>query len=85
MRSVASRAASGFRPAKVAVVTKTTRCEFEQQRYRFAGLSEVDLKQLVRMHAVSDHGLLTCTFAVSMCMHLHLGHLAHAFIQSDLQ
>lgn len=37
-----------FRPAKVAVVTKTTRYEFEQQRYLYAGLSEEDLKQLVR-------------------------------------
>lgn len=37
-----------FRPEKVAVVTKTTRYEFEQQRYRYAGLSEEDLKQLVR-------------------------------------
>lgn len=36
-----------FRPEKVAVVTKTTRYEFEQQRYRYAGLSEEDLKQLV--------------------------------------
>lgn len=36
-----------FKPEKVAVVTKTTRYEFEQQRYRYAGLSEEDLKQLV--------------------------------------
>lgn len=36
-----------FQPEKVAVVTKTTRYEFEQQRYRYAGLSEEDLKQLV--------------------------------------
>lgn len=36
-----------FRPERVAVVTKTTRYEFEQQRYRYAGLSEEDLKQLV--------------------------------------
>lgn len=40
---------AGFRPEKVAVVTKTTRYEFEQQRYRYAGLSEEDLKQLVRI------------------------------------
>lgn len=37
-----------FKPERVAVVTKTTRYEFEQQRYRYAGLSEEDLKQLVR-------------------------------------
>lgn len=43
----ASRADSGFKPSKVAVVTKTTRYEFEQQRYFYAGLSEEDLKQLV--------------------------------------
>lgn len=41
---------SEFKPEKVAVVTKTTRYEFEQQRYRYAGLSEEDLKQLVRPH-----------------------------------
>ncbi len=44
---VASQAERGFKPAKVAVVTKTTRYEFELQRYRYAGLSEEDLKQLV--------------------------------------
>lgn len=43
----AIQADSGFRPSKVAVVTKTTRYEFEQQRYLCAGLSEEDLKQLV--------------------------------------
>lgn len=37
----------GFRPSRVVVVAKTTRYEFEQQRYRFAGLSEDDLRQLV--------------------------------------
>ncbi|CAL8321936.1 unnamed protein product [Lota lota] len=58
MRSVASRAVSGFRPSKVAVVTKTTRCEFEQQRYRFAGLSEVDLTQLLALKGSSYSGLL---------------------------
>jgi len=46
---VASQAECGFKPAKVAVVTKTTRYEFEQQRYRYAGLSEEDLKQLVSL------------------------------------
>lgn len=40
-------AGGGFWPARVAVVVKTTRYEFEQQRYRYAGLSEEDLKQLV--------------------------------------
>lgn len=40
-------AGGGFRPARVAVVVKTTRYEFEQQRYRYAGLCEEDLKQLV--------------------------------------
>lgn len=43
----ALQADSGFRPSKVAVVTKTTRYEFEQQRYLCAGLSEENLKQLV--------------------------------------
>lgn len=47
---VASQAECGFKPAKVAVVTKTTRYEFEQQRYRYAGLSEEDFKQLVSRH-----------------------------------
>lgn len=42
-----SQPKAGFKPEKVAVVTKTTRYEFEQQRYRYAGLSEEDLKQLV--------------------------------------
>ncbi|KAK0154124.1 NAD kinase 2, mitochondrial [Merluccius polli] len=58
MRGVASRPVSGFKPSKVAVVTKTTRYEFEQQRYRFAGLSEVDLKQLLAMKGSSYSGLL---------------------------
>lgn len=40
-------AGGGFRPERVAVVVKTTRYEFEQQRYRYAGLCEEDLKQLV--------------------------------------
>lgn len=43
-----SQPKSGFKPERVAVVTKTTRYEFEQQRYRYAGLSEEDLKQLVK-------------------------------------
>ncbi|XP_006876613.1 PREDICTED: NAD kinase 2, mitochondrial [Chrysochloris asiatica] len=41
------RADGGFRPSRVVVVAKTTRYEFEQQRYRYAELSEEDLKQLV--------------------------------------
>ncbi|XP_041110794.1 NAD kinase 2, mitochondrial-like isoform X2 [Polyodon spathula] len=49
---------AGFKPAKVAVVTKTTRCEFEQQRYRCSGLSEQDLKQLLAMKGSSYSGLL---------------------------
>ncbi|XP_057674052.1 NAD kinase 2, mitochondrial [Corythoichthys intestinalis] len=48
----------GFKPAKVAVVTKTTRYEFEQQRYRYAGLSEEDLKHLLAMKGSSYSGLL---------------------------
>lgn len=42
-----SRPDGGFRPSRVVVVAKTTRYEFEQQRYRYAELSEEDLKQLV--------------------------------------
>ncbi|KAM7369408.1 hypothetical protein PAMP_013678 [Pampus punctatissimus] len=53
-----SQPKSGFKPEKVAVVTKTTRYEFEQQRYRYAGLSEEDLKQLLRMKGSSYSGLL---------------------------
>uniref|UniRef100_W5N4W8 NAD kinase 2, mitochondrial n=1 Tax=Lepisosteus oculatus TaxID=7918 RepID=W5N4W8_LEPOC len=49
---------AGFTPAKVAVVTKTTRYEFEQQRYRCAGLSEEDLKHLLAMKGSSYSGLL---------------------------
>uniref|UniRef100_A0A3Q2CKQ4 NAD kinase 2, mitochondrial n=1 Tax=Cyprinodon variegatus TaxID=28743 RepID=A0A3Q2CKQ4_CYPVA len=45
--SSAAEPRAGFKPEKVAVVTKTTRYEFEQQRYRYAGLSEEDLEQLV--------------------------------------
>ncbi|XP_076020321.1 NAD kinase 2, mitochondrial [Genypterus blacodes] len=53
-----SQPATGFKPAKVAVVTKTTRYEFEQQRYRYAGLSEEDLKQLLALNGSSYSGLL---------------------------
>lgn len=42
-----SRPDGGFRPSRVVVVAKTTRYEFEQKRYRYAELSEEDLKQLV--------------------------------------
>ncbi|XP_023253671.1 NAD kinase 2, mitochondrial isoform X1 [Seriola lalandi dorsalis] len=53
-----SQPRAGFKPEKVAVVTKTTRYEFEQQRYRYAGLSEEDLKQLLAMKGSSYSGLL---------------------------
>ncbi|XP_035995830.1 NAD kinase 2, mitochondrial isoform X1 [Fundulus heteroclitus] len=49
---------TGFKPERVAVVTKTTRYEFEQQRYRYAGLCEEDLKQLLAMKGSSYSGLL---------------------------
>lgn len=52
--------AGGFRPSRVAVVAKTTRYEFEQQRYRYAGLSEDDLRQLVRRDGV-------CGVCVGVC------------------
>uniref|UniRef100_A0A1A7WK00 NAD kinase 2, mitochondrial n=2 Tax=Iconisemion striatum TaxID=60296 RepID=A0A1A7WK00_9TELE len=62
LRTVACGASSaptaGFKPDKVAVVTKTTRYEFEQQRYRYSGLSEEDLKQLLAMKGSSYSGLL---------------------------
>ncbi|XP_028604297.2 NAD kinase 2, mitochondrial isoform X1 [Podarcis muralis] len=48
----------GFRPARVVVVAKTTRYEFEQQRYRYAGLSEEDLKQLLALKGSNYSGLL---------------------------
>ncbi|KAM8793262.1 NAD kinase 2, mitochondrial-like isoform 2-T2 [Eudromia elegans] len=51
-------AGGGFRPARVAVVAKTTRYEFEQQRYRYAGLSEEDLKQLLALKGSNYTGLL---------------------------
>ncbi|KAG8010969.1 NAD kinase 2 [Nibea albiflora] len=57
-RSTSSQPKAGFKPGKVAVVTKTTRYEFEQQRYRYAGLSEEDLKQLLAMKGSSYIGLL---------------------------
>uniref|UniRef100_A0A6J0TRX3 NAD(+) kinase n=1 Tax=Pogona vitticeps TaxID=103695 RepID=A0A6J0TRX3_9SAUR len=49
---------AGFRPARVVVVAKTTRYEFEQQRYRYAGLSEEDLKQLLALKGSNYTGLL---------------------------
>ncbi|XP_067172601.1 NAD kinase 2, mitochondrial isoform X2 [Apteryx mantelli] len=54
----AAAAGGGFRPARVAVVAKTTRYEFEQQRYRYAGLSEEDLKQLLALKGSNYAGLL---------------------------
>ncbi|XP_028915820.1 NAD kinase 2, mitochondrial isoform X3 [Ornithorhynchus anatinus] len=48
----------GFRPSRVVVVAKTTRYEFEQQRYRYAELSEDDLKQLLALKGSSYSGLL---------------------------
>ncbi|XP_026195809.1 NAD kinase 2, mitochondrial isoform X1 [Anabas testudineus] len=56
--NTSSHLIAGFKPEKVAVVTKTTRYEFEQQRYRYAGLSEEDLKQLLAMKGSSYSGLL---------------------------
>lgn len=47
-----------FKPARVAVVDKTTRYEFEQQRYRYAGLSEEDLKELLALKGSNYNGLL---------------------------
>ncbi|XP_078531077.1 NAD kinase 2, mitochondrial isoform X2 [Lissotriton helveticus] len=47
-----------FRPARVAVVDKTTRYEFEQQRYRYAGLSEDELKELLALKGSNYNGLL---------------------------
>ncbi|XP_017349090.1 NAD kinase 2, mitochondrial isoform X4 [Ictalurus punctatus] len=54
----ALQADRGFKPSKVAVVTKTTRYEFEQQRYLCAGLSEEPLKQLLALKGSSYSGLL---------------------------
>lgn len=56
--NASSQPKAGFKPEKVALVTKTTRYEFEQQRYRYAGLSEDDLKQLLAMKGSSYSGLL---------------------------
>ncbi|XP_037609065.1 NAD kinase 2, mitochondrial isoform X2 [Sebastes umbrosus] len=56
--TASSQPKAGFKPEKVAVVTKTTRYEFEQQRYLYAGLSEEDLKQLLAMKGSSYSGLL---------------------------
>nr|KAF6490349.1 NAD kinase 2, mitochondrial [Molossus molossus] len=53
-----SRPDGGFRPSRVVVVAKTTRYEFEQQRYRYAELSEEDLKQLLALKGSSYSGLL---------------------------
>ncbi|XP_076835551.1 NAD kinase 2, mitochondrial isoform X2 [Brachyhypopomus gauderio] len=55
---VACQAETGFKPSKVAVVTKTTRYEFEQQRYFYAELSEEELKQLLALKGSSYFGLL---------------------------
>ncbi|KAG9354054.1 hypothetical protein JZ751_012178 [Albula glossodonta] len=57
-RNFVSQSDAVFKPEKVAVVTKTTRYEFEQQRYRYAELSEEDLKQLLAMKGSSYSGLL---------------------------
>ncbi|KAM4634445.1 NAD kinase 2, mitochondrial isoform 2-T2 [Polymixia lowei] len=57
-QNISSQPDAGFKPTKVAVVTKTTRYEFEQQRYRYSGLSEEDLKQLLAMKGSSYSGLL---------------------------
>ncbi|KAM4050895.1 NAD kinase 2, mitochondrial isoform 2-T2 [Anomaloglossus baeobatrachus] len=48
----------GFRPERVAVVTKTSRYEFEQQRYRSSGLSEDELRELLALKGSSYNGLL---------------------------
>ncbi|XP_066095971.1 NAD kinase 2, mitochondrial isoform X3 [Saccopteryx bilineata] len=53
-----SRPDGGFRPSRVVVMAKTTRYEFEQQRYRYAELSEEDLKQLLALKGSSYTGLL---------------------------
>ncbi|XP_027257108.1 NAD kinase 2, mitochondrial isoform X5 [Cricetulus griseus] len=58
LASRGSRADGGFRPSRVVVVAKTTRYEFEQQRYRYAELSEEDLKQLLALKGSSYSGLL---------------------------
>lgn len=40
------------------MVTKTTRYEFEQQRYRYAGLTEGELRELLALKGSSYNGLL---------------------------
>ncbi|XP_074851758.1 NAD kinase 2, mitochondrial isoform X3 [Carettochelys insculpta] len=57
-RSAGLASGGGFRPSRVVVVAKTTRYEFEQQRYRYAGLSEEDLKQLLALKGSNYSGLL---------------------------
>ncbi|XP_075444380.1 NAD kinase 2, mitochondrial isoform X2 [Ascaphus truei] len=57
-RTPAAGRPEGFRPARVTVVAKTTRYEFEQQRYRYAGLSEGELKELLALKGSSYNGLL---------------------------
>ncbi|XP_075788653.1 NAD kinase 2, mitochondrial isoform X2 [Pelodiscus sinensis] len=57
-RSAGLACGRGFRPSRVVVVAKTTRYEFEQQRYRYAGLSEEDLKQLLALKGSNYSGLL---------------------------
>nr|XP_048707462.1 NAD kinase 2, mitochondrial isoform X4 [Caretta caretta] len=57
-RSAGLACGGGFRPSRVVVVAKTTRYEFEQQRYRYAGLSEEDLKQLLALKGSNYSGLL---------------------------
>ncbi|KAM9331018.1 NAD kinase 2, mitochondrial [Gastrophryne carolinensis] len=58
LRRLTSGQSGGFHPQRVAVVTKTTRYEFEQQRYRCAGLSEEELKALLALKGSSYNGLL---------------------------
>lgn len=57
IRGMVSQAGAVFTPTKVAVVIKTTRYEFEQQRYRYAELSEEDMKHLLAMKGSSYSGL----------------------------
>lgn len=79
-RNVTTPADSGFLPSKVAVVTKTTRYEFEQQRYRYAGLSEEDLKQLVRVTVLTNtHSLNIFSFDQSCTFIAFPKHVLSAF------
>ncbi|XP_033935868.1 NAD kinase 2, mitochondrial isoform X2 [Pseudochaenichthys georgianus] len=57
LKHASSLPKAGFKPERVAVVTKTTRYEFEQQRYLYAGLSEEDLKHLLALKGSSHSGL----------------------------